>query len=721
MSVAGGSGGAGPFPSSSSAVGARLRRPRWGSPCRCGRSAGPCAGRRQRGGGAWGAARARARPGAPQVRRGPGAQVARARLGFSPPLSASAAEPSPRLSVEPWFSLLFLAERCRAAGRGGGGAVPRPAEPAYFSSFVARTNTCGELRSAHVGQKVTLYGWIQYQRQGLFLVLRDFQGLTQIIIPQDEACSHVKKLLSNAPVESVVRVTGIVSLRPPGQENPKMPTGDIEVKVETAEILNSCRKLPFEIKDFIKKSEALRMQYRYLDLRSSQLQYNLRLRSQIVMRMREYLCNLHGFVDVETPTLFKRTPGGAKEFLVPSREAGKFYSLPQSPQQFKQLLMVGGLDRYFQVARCYRDEGSRPDRQPEFTQIDIEMSFVDQGGIQRLIEGLLQYSWPEERGPITTPFPSVTYEEALADYGTDKPDTRFDMKIVDISDFSRSLGIRFVQNALSYPHGTVKAICIPQGMRYLKNKDIESLKEAARSQPDGSLKSLLTKFLGQEQQSELVQALKMQVDDVVLLAAGEHKQCSALGSLRVESADLLEAAGLVLRDPTAFHFLWVVDFPLFLPKEENPTELESAHHPFTAPHPSDMTLLYSDPTKVRSQHYDLVLNGNEVGGGSIRIHNAELQRFVLEKVLKEDSEVLSHLLDALEFGAPPHGGIALGLDRLISLIIGAPSIRDVIAFPKSFRGRDLMGSAPDYVTPEELESYHIQVSWPVAEAEAKKN
>uniref|UniRef100_A0A8C4KJE6 Aspartyl-tRNA synthetase 2, mitochondrial n=1 Tax=Dromaius novaehollandiae TaxID=8790 RepID=A0A8C4KJE6_DRONO len=584
-----------------------------------------------------------------------------------------------------------------------------------FSSFVARTNTCGELRSAHVGQKVTLYGWIQYQRQGLFLVLRDFQGLTQIIIPQDEARSHVKELLSSAPVESVVRVTGVVSLRPPGQENPKMPTGDIEVKVETAEVLNSCKKLPFEIKDFIKKSEALRMQYRYLDLRSFQLQYNLRLRSQIVMRMREYLCNLHGFVDVETPTLFKRTPGGAKEFLVPSREAGKFYSLPQSPQQFKQLLMVGGLDRYFQVARCYRDEGSRPDRQPEFTQIDIEMSFVDQNGIQRLIEGLLQYSWPEDRSPVTTPFPSMTYEEALADYGTDKPDTRFGMKIVDISDFSQRLGIHFVQNALSYPHGTVKAICIPQGMV----SDIFTY--SVRFMPDGSLKSLLTKFLGQEQQSELIQELKMQVDDVVLLAAGEHKRCSALGSLRLESADLLEAAGLVLRDPAVFHFLWVVDFPLFLPKEDNPTELESAHHPFTAPHPSDTSLLYSDPTKVRSQHYDLVLNGSEVGGGSIRIHNAELQRFVLEKVLKEDSEVLSHLLDALEFGAPPHGGIALGLDRLISLIVGAQSIRDVIAFPKSFRGRDLMGNAPDYVTAEELEPYHIQVSWPVAEAEAKKN
>ncbi|NXH11753.1 SYDM protein, partial [Bucco capensis] len=389
--------------------------------------------------------------------------------------------------------------------------------------------------------------------------------------------------------------------------------------------------------------------------------------------------------------------------------------------------------RYFQVARCYRDEGSRPDRQPEFTQIDIEMSFVDQAGIQRLIEGLLQYSWPEERGSITTPFPSMTYEEAVADYGTDKPDTRFGMKIVDISDLLRGSSIQFVKKVLNYPRGSVKAICIPQGARYLTNKDLESLKESAKSQfnqeivdmickPDGSLKSLLTKFLGEKQQSDLIQALNVQVDDVVLLAAGEHKQvCSALGMLRLESADLLETAGLALRNPAAFHFLWVVDFPLFLPREENPTELESAHHPFTAPHPSDTSLLYSDPTKVRSQHYDLVLNGNEVGGGSIRIHSAEQQRFVLEKVLKEDSEVLSHLLEALEFGAPPHGGIALGLDRLISLIVDAPSIRDVIAFPKSFKGRDLMANAPDYVTPEELEQYHIQVSWPLAEKEAKKS
>uniref|UniRef100_A0A452IAZ7 Aminoacyl-transfer RNA synthetases class-II family profile domain-containing protein n=1 Tax=Gopherus agassizii TaxID=38772 RepID=A0A452IAZ7_9SAUR len=596
-----------------------------------------------------------------------------------------------------------------------------------FNSFVPRTNTCGELRSAHVGQEVTLCGWIQYQRQGLFLVLRDFQGLTQIIIPQDEAHSHVKKVLYDAPVESVVRVTGTVTSRPPGQKNPRMPTGDIEVKVKTAEVLNSCKKLPFEIKDFIKKSESLRMQYRYLDLRSFQMQHNLRLRSQMIMKMREYLCYLHGFVDVETPTLFKRTPGVCMLLVIH----------PGLLQSYRQLTCSCGAFnfncRYFQVARCYRDEGSKPDRQPEFTQIDIEMSFVDQAGIQKLIEGLLQYSWPNERGPITIPFPSMSYAEALAEYGTDKPDTRFGMKIIDVSDVFRNVEIGFVQNAVNKPQGTVKAICIPQGARHLQNKDFEALKESAKSQfnqevlhlilkPDESLKSPLRKFLSEEQQSELIKALKVQADDVVLLAAGEHeKVCLVLGNMRLESANLLELRGLVLRDPTAFHFLWVVDFPLFLHKEENPAELESAHHPFTAPHPSDTSLLYSEPAKVRSQHYDLVLNGSEIGGGSIRIHNAEQQRFVLETVLKEDPELLSHLLEALKSGAPPHGGIALGLDRLICLVAGAPSIRDVIAFPKSFKGRDLMSNAPDYITPEELEPYHIQVAWPAAEAEANKN
>uniref|UniRef100_A0A671FA30 Aspartyl-tRNA synthetase 2, mitochondrial n=1 Tax=Rhinolophus ferrumequinum TaxID=59479 RepID=A0A671FA30_RHIFE len=580
-----------------------------------------------------------------------------------------------------------------------------------FSSFVARTNTCGELRSSHLGQEVTLCGWIQYRRQNIFLVLRDFHGLVQVVIPQDESAASVKKILCEAPVESVVKVSGTVISRPPGQENPKMPTGEIEIKVKTAELLNSCKKLPFEIKDFVKKTEALRLQYRYLDLRSFQMQRNLRLRSQMVMKMREYLCNLHGFVDVETPTLFKRTPGGAKEFVIPSREPGKFYSLPQSPQQFKQLLMVGGIDRYFQVARCYRDEGSRPDRQPEFTQIDIEMSFVDQTGIQRLIEGLLQYSWPDDKGPLGVPFPSMTFAEALASYGTDKPDTRFGMKIVDISDVFRNTKVGFLRDALSKPQGAVKAIRVPGGAEVLP----------VFLKANRHWNSPVANFIMEEQGLSLTRLIEIQEEDVILLTAGEHRRaCSLLGKLRLECADLLEARGVVLRDPAVFSFLWVVDFPLFLPKEENPGELESAHHPFTAPHPSDIHLLYTEPEKARSQHYDLVLNGSEIGGGSIRIHEARLQHHVLEAVLKEDVKLLSHLLQALDYGAPPHGGIALGLDRLICLVTGAPSIRDVIAFPKSFRGHDLMSDAPDFIPPEELKPYHIQVSWPTdSEAEKK--
>uniref|UniRef100_A0A8C9CED8 Lysine--tRNA ligase n=1 Tax=Phocoena sinus TaxID=42100 RepID=A0A8C9CED8_PHOSS len=411
-----------------------------------------------------------------------------------------------------------------------------------LSSFVARTNTCGELRSSHLGQEVTLCGWIQYRRQNIFLVLRDFHGLVQVIIPQDESAASVKKILCEAPMESVVQVSGTVISRPPGQENPKMPTGEIEIKVKTAKLLNSCKKLPFEIKDFVKKTEALRLRYRYLDLRGVQMQYNLRLRSQMVMKMREYLCNLHGFVDIETPTLFKRTPGGAKEFVIPSREPGKFYSLPQSPQQFKQLLMVGGLDRYFQVARCYRDEGSRPDRQPEFTQIDIEMSFVEQTGIQSLIEGLLQYSWPSDRDPVVVPFPSMTFAEALASYGTDKPDTRFGMKIVDISDMFRNTEVGFLQDALSKPQGTIKAICIPEGEKYLKRKDIESIRKFAADhfnqevlpiflKTNNNWNSPVAKFIMEEQGLGLIRLLETQEEDVVLLTAGEHKKAEKFQSL----------------------------------------------------------------------------------------------------------------------------------------------------------------------------------------------
>uniref|UniRef100_A0A4W3H258 Aspartyl-tRNA synthetase 2, mitochondrial n=1 Tax=Callorhinchus milii TaxID=7868 RepID=A0A4W3H258_CALMI len=568
----------------------------------------------------------------------------------------------------------------------------------HLNSFVFRTHTCGELRAVHIGQEVTLCGWVQYRRQDLFIVLRDFDGLIQIILPQEETAAQLKKILCDISLESVITVTGTVISRPSGQANPNMVTGEIEVRVQSAEVLNSSRKLPFETKELVKKSEALRMRYRYLDLRSSQLQYNLRLRSRMVMRMREYLCNLHGFVDVETPTLFKRTPGGAKEFVVPSREPGKFYSLPQSPQQFKQLLMVGGLDRYFQVARCYRDEGSKPDRQPEFTQIDIEMSFVNQASIQKLIEGLIEYSWPEEKGTITLPFPSITYAEAMGSYGVDKPDTRFGMKITDVSEVFRDADVSFLRDALGQPCGVVRSISVPKGVVSV------AIFYSADRQQNG-------------EKSELCRAAGARVGDVLILTAGDPNTANAaLGKLRLECATILESKGVALRDHNAFNFLWVVDFPLFLPKEGNPEELESAHHPFTAPHPEDAYLMCTEPQKVRSQHYDLVLNGNEIGGGSIRIHDMELQHYVLETVLKEDTGLLLHLLEALDSGAPPHGGIALGLDRLIALTVGASSIRDVIAFPKSFRGRDLMSNAPDLVSPEELSTYHIQVSQPSSQA-----
>uniref|UniRef100_A0A674P508 Aspartyl-tRNA synthetase 2, mitochondrial n=1 Tax=Takifugu rubripes TaxID=31033 RepID=A0A674P508_TAKRU len=545
----------------------------------------------------------------------------------------------------------------------------------------------------HVGEKVTLCGWVQYLR---------FHS-------SNTSAWHLKSTLCDLTVESVIKVTGTVRCRPEGQENKLMPTGEIEILAESVEVYNLCQKLPFEIKDFVKKSEALRMQYRYLDLRSSQMQRNLRLRSQVVMKMREFLCNMHGFVDIETPTLFKRTPGGAKEFVVPSREPGRFYCLPQSPQQFKQLLMVAGIDRYFQIARCYRDEGSKPDRQPEFTQVDIEMSFVEQTGIMSLVEGLLQHSWPAELGPIHLPFNTMTFEEAMRDYGVDKPDTRFAMKLIDLSDIFMSTDVPFLRSALSQPGGYVQAICVPSGVvRTFKEKlSLVQVRE------NGTLNSPLKKLISPKTTAELLQRTGSRPGDLLLIAAGSLHTRTLLGHLRLQSAELLECCGVSVRDPSVFHFLWVVDFPLFLTSEHEPENLESAHHPFTAPLPEDTHLLYTEPQKVRGQHYDLVLNGCEVGGGSIRIHKASEQRYVLKNILKEDPTLLTHLLEALDSGAPPHGGIALGLDRLLSIMVASQSIRDVIAFPKSFRGHDLMSSAPDLISEEELKSYHISVIWPM--------
>uniref|UniRef100_A0A671N1Q4 Aspartate--tRNA ligase, mitochondrial-like n=1 Tax=Sinocyclocheilus anshuiensis TaxID=1608454 RepID=A0A671N1Q4_9TELE len=590
------------------------------------------------------------------------------------------------------------------------------------SSFSLRSHTCGELCSSHVDEEVTLCGWIQYLRQDLFVILRDFSGLVQILIPQDESKSELKNAFLGLTVESVIMVKGRVRCRPEGQENKKMSTGEIEVCAESMEVLNTCRKLPFEIKEFVKKSEALRMQYRYLDLRSPRMQYNLRLRSQMVMKMREYLCNLHRFVDVETPTLFKRTPGGAKEFVVPSGDPGKFYSLPQSPQQFKQLLMVAGIDRYFQLARCYRDEGSKPDRQPEFTQVDIEISFVDQAGVMSLIEGLVHYSWPEDKGQINVPFPSMTYEEAIRDYGVDKPDTRFGMKLVDVTTAFQESQIEFIKDALLKPSGCIQAICVPEGTVRTESGDSHSYVPTPQLNLQRSQCSLISKQINLFKQLFLM--AQANAGDLIFITAGprENVVCRPLlGKLRLQCVELLESYGVPVRDPSVFHFLWVVDFPLFLPKEDNPEMLEAAHHPFTAPVPEDAHLLYTQPRKVRGQHYDLVLNGCEVGGGSIRIHNASQQLYVLDTILKEDPSLLSHLLEALDSGAPPHGGIALGLDRLVSIIVGAPSIRDIIAFPKSFRGHDLMSRAPDFVSEEDLKPYHISVVWPSADIEGQQD
>ncbi|XP_041371300.1 aspartate--tRNA ligase, mitochondrial-like isoform X2 [Gigantopelta aegis] len=590
-------------------------------------------------------------------------------------------------------------------------------------SYTARSHTCGELRLPDVKKDVVLCGWLQYERFGLFLLLRDWHGMTQLVIPEDQKDVMSEKI-TNLPFESVLRVHGCVRARPEGQTNEKMNTGEIEVVVKDLHILNRCTpRLPFEIKDFFKVKELLRMQYRYLDIRRHELQRNLRLRSKMVMKMRQFLSELHEFVEVETPTLFRKTPGGAKEFVVPSRYAGKFYSLPQSPQQFKQLLMVGGIDRYYQIARCYRDEGAKPDRQPEFTQVDIEMSFVDQEGIMRLTEELVSWAWPEEKGVISLPFRRMTYQEAMTKYGSDKPDTRLDMLIQDVSDMFKDTNIEMFHKVLGKDSGSVQALRVPGFWKHCSNKDIESLITSAKKgisdvnvvvlkiKDDASLQSGVIKNMEESGRKQLEKRLEISDGDLVFMAAGfAFDPHTILGRLRLSCADLLESKGLEVRDKSRFDFLWVHEFPLFLPREDGADGLESAHHPFTAPHPDDVDVIYTHPEMVRSQHYDLVLNGNEIGGGSIRIHNSDLQRYVIENILKENAEELEHLLEALDSGCPPHGGIALGLDRFLAVICGSNSIRDVIAFPKSHDGKDPMSKAPADISQDDMDRYHISVT-----------
>ncbi|EDV27575.1 uncharacterized protein TRIADDRAFT_20832, partial [Trichoplax adhaerens] len=604
------------------------------------------------------------------------------------------------------------------------------------AKYCSRSHTCGQLRKEDAGQEVKLYGWVRHIRRFVngpfFLTLHDAYGSTQLFVKKT---SPVYNILEKLSVESVIGITGTVNARPENMINKDMPTGEIEVVVDNVNIVNQAEELPIQVSDKgYKAKDELKLQYRYVDLRSSNLQQNLRLRSNIVMAMRKFLIDRAGFAEVETPTLFKRTPEGAREFLVPTRQPELFYTLVQSPQQFKQLLMVGGLDRYFQFARCYRDEDSRADRQPEFTQLDLEMSFVNQYDIQSLIEDMIHDIWPITGHKLSTPipFPRMSFADAVTKYGSDKPDVRFDMKIHDITE-----AVGYLFDVDSSSKATVKAsmIVIPGG----ENKELNQIHDFVdkndtgkitmlRIREDGSWKGNISSDFQLKLKSQLQNEKAIKPGDLVILSAGvNYKPNLLLGKLRLFCADLLEAKGIQLRDPNEFKFLWVEDFPLFTLNDESDSMIESTHHPFTAPVAEDVNILFTDPLKVSSaiylcthnviliaslsvlgQHYDLVLNGNEVGGGSIRVHDFNLQTQIFEKILKVNASQFKHLLKGLKSGCPPHGGIALGFDRFMAVLCNSSSLRDVIAFPKSASGKDLLTEAPSTVSNEYLSEYHIR-------------
>lgn len=551
------------------------------------------------------------------------------------------------------------------------------------NTFTFRTHTCGELRPSHTGKKVTLCGWVQYHRLSKFLLLRDAYGLTQCIVSENST-------LPNIPLETVVKIEGTLQLRPKDMINSNMPTGEVEVLIENLEVLNTVEKLPFNLRDYQKPKEQLRLQHRYIDLRFPEMQSNLRKRSHMLHNMRRFLVESHGFVEVETPTLFCRTPGGAREFVVPTRHSGLFYSLVQSPQQFKQMLMVGGVDRYFQVARCYRDETTRPDRQPEFTQLDIEMSFTNLDGLLSLIENLLYETFIKDLPK--PPFRRMTYKDALENYGTDKPNLTYGLQFVNIKHLlgEKSTNPDFGAYALPYSSKLGK----------LTTKTKNAIRELTKKY---QVKVVLNENISKEFGFELFDQIQINKEDSCIVSMGDNENaCLCLGEIRELLASLLRSKDLLVVEDNV-QPLWVVDFPLFVKGENG---LETCHHPFTAPHPDDIHLLDSEPLKVRSLAYDIVMNGNEVGGGSVRIHNVELQEKIL-KMLNISPDSLSHFLNALKSGCPPHAGLALGIDRLVSLACNAESIREVIAFPKSHEGKDPLSGAPNVITEDDKAYYHI--------------
>ncbi len=581
-----------------------------------------------------------------------------------------------------------------------------------------RTFTCGELNEKLVGQTVILNGWVNKWRDHgglIFIDLRDRYGLTQIVFnPQTnpQAYEKAKALRS----EDVIAVKGQVALRPPEAINPKMTTGKIEVHVEQVEILNKAKTTPFEINDQIEISEDIRLKYRYLDLRRPRLQRNLIVRSKVYQVVRNFFYN-EQFVEIETPFLMKSTPEGARDFLVPSRNfPGRFYALPQSPQTYKQLLMISGFDRYFQIVKCFRDEDLRRDRQPEFTQIDVEMSFVDENDVMEISSRLIQLLFQEIlQYEVKLPIQTLSFKEAFETYGNDKPDLRFGFPIVTLNDVFAQSEFKVFRSAIE-SGGRVAAIAI-QPAEAFSRKKIDQLSEKARQwgakglayliYNNGEFKGSIVKFLSENEKKQLVQTLELQDNSLVLIVADRYEVTyPVLGQLRLEIAQELN-----LTNKNNFEFVWIVNFPLLEWSEEQ-NRYVARHHPLTSPKVDQIELLDSQPEKALARAYDLVVNGNEIAGGSIRIHQRALQEkmFKVLNISQEEAEAkFGFLLQALEYGAPPHGGIAFGLDRLVMLLTGAESIRDVIAFPKTSSALSLMDGAPSEVSEEQLAELHIKV------------
>ncbi|HEV8072666.1 MAG TPA: aspartate--tRNA ligase [Opitutaceae bacterium] len=592
-----------------------------------------------------------------------------------------------------------------------------------------RTHHCAQLNKADLGASVALAGWVDSIRDHggiLFIDLRDRKGVTQVKF-DPQVNQDLAAQAAQVKPESVISVAGKVVPRPEGTVNPALPTGEIEVDATALEILNLSETPPFPLDDAggDKVNEDLRLTYRYLDLRRPKMRKNLQVRHKVAKAIRDYF-DANEFIEVETPALFKSTPEGAREYLVPSRiHPGQFYALSQSPQQFKQILMVAGVEKYFQIARCFRDEDLRSDRQMEFTQVDVEVSFIDREGIYALFEGMLKKVWKETLGAdLPTPFPRLAFADAMNRFGVDKPDTRFGLELVDFTETFRNSGFK-VFSATVAGGGVIKALNA-KGLADLTQGELKALEEIAKSLgakglafikvEGGEWKSPIVKFFSDAEKAVLTQQLGLAEGDMVFFAAAPwEKACAILGRIRLECSALLQKRGKLTVPANQWNFLWVVDFPLMSYDEEK-NQYVATHHPFTSPVPEDVALLDSDPKKVRGQHYDVVLNGMELGGGSIRIHQPALQKKVFEDVLKIPADVVEsrfgYMLKAFTYGAPPHGGIAFGLDRMAALLCGTTSIRDVIAFPKTQKGQDLMAQSPTPVTAKQLKELHIATVMP---------